>query len=231
MSKECYKCKEILPFDNFQKEFGYTDGYRNSCKKCKKLSYNFVYTDDQLLTCNICKEIKKYEEMSLKGKYKPSYCKVCINIKQKIKKAKINIISEVKTIEYFKLLRRERDRRYYNNRYKNNPLYRIVHNLRHRVWEAVKNKCGNTMELTGCSKDDLMKHLESQFTEGMTFENYGKWHIDHIRPCTSFNLSDPEEQKKCFHWTNLQPLWAADNIRKSNKYLRDIEENLTNLKI
>ena len=74
------------------------------------------------------------------------------------------------------------------------------------------------MELTGCSKNDLLKHLESKFTEGMTFENYGEWHIDHIRPCASFNLEDPEEQKKCFHWTNLQPLWALDNIRKGDKW-------------
>jgi hypothetical protein len=84
---------------------------------------------------------------------------------------------------------------------------------------AVQEKTGKTMELVGCSKDDLLVHLESKFTEGMTWENYGKWHIDHIRPCASFNLEDREEQKRCFHWTNLQPLWAQYNIRKGAKFV------------
>jgi len=82
---------------------------------------------------------------------------------------------------------------------------------------AVKVKTGKTLELTGCSKEELITHLQSKFTEGMTWDNYGEWHIDHILPCVSFNLEDPEEQKKCFHWTNLQPLWAIDNIRKGAK--------------
>jgi hypothetical protein len=53
----------------------------------------------------------------------------------------------------------------------------------------------------------------------MTRENHGIWHIDHITPCTAFDLTDPEQQKKCFHYTNLQPLWASDNIRKGNKII------------
>ena len=74
------------------------------------------------------------------------------------------------------------------------------------------------MELTGCSKDELFKYLESKFIEDMTWDNYGKWHIDHIRPCASFNLENSEEQIECFHYTNLQPLWAKDNISKGSKY-------------
>jgi hypothetical protein len=66
---------------------------------------------------------------------------------------------------------------------------------------------------------DLFKHLESKFTEGMSWSNYGYkgWHVDHIKPCASFDLSDPEEQKKCFHYTNLQPLWWYDNFKKGAK--------------
>ena len=74
------------------------------------------------------------------------------------------------------------------------------------------------MKLVGCSIEKLKQHLESQFKEGMTFSNYGKWHIDHIRPCTSFDLSKLDEQYKCFHYTNLQPLWAEENLRKSSSY-------------
>jgi len=96
------------------------------------------------------------------------------------------------------------------------PVHRIRKNMGSRIYLALKNK-GKTMDLIGFSKEELVKHLESKFTEGMTWENYGEWHVDHIRPCASFNLEVPEEQKKCFHWTNLQPLWAQDNLRKGAK--------------
>jgi hypothetical protein len=82
------------------------------------------------------------------------------------------------------------------------------------------NKSQHSIELIGCSSKELESYLENQFTEGMTWENYGYygWHIDHIKPCSSFDLTDPEQQKLCFHYSNLQPLWAKDNIKKSNKY-------------
>jgi hypothetical protein len=77
--------------------------------------------------------------------------------------------------------------------------------------------------LLGCSVSFLKGFLEAKFTEGMTWQNHGEWHIDHIKPCASFNLLDEEEQKKCFHYTNLQPLWAAENLSKGCKY---IDENI-----
>ena len=68
---------------------------------------------------------------------------------------------------------------------------------------------------------DLKLHLENQFVDGMNWNNYGKngWHIDHIKPCASFDLTDPKQQKICFHYTNLQPLWAIDNLIKHSKLL------------
>lgn len=74
------------------------------------------------------------------------------------------------------------------------------------------------MEYVGCSPAFLREHLENLFTDGMTWENQGEWHIDHIRPCASFDLTTEEERHKCFHYTNLQPLWAADNISKGAKW-------------
>ena len=77
-----------------------------------------------------------------------------------------------------------------------------------------------TLQLLGVPNAEfLWNHLEKQFQSGMTRENHGKWHIDHIIPCTAFDLTDPEQQKKCFHYTNLQPLWAIDNMKKSNKII------------
>jgi len=111
---------------------------------------------------------------------------------------------------------------YSAERYRVDPYFRLTINLRSRLGTAIRDgygiKCGNTLELTGCTWAELRSHLESQFTEGMTWENYGKWHVDHIRPCASFDLSLDEEQKICFNYSNLQPLWAKDNLRKSDKY-------------
>jgi len=98
--------------------------------------------------------------------------------------------------------------------------FRILQRCRKRLWDALKRnvKSKRTIELIGCSVDELLAHLESQFQEGMNWDNYGEWHIDHIKPCAMFDFSKEEDQKECFHYTNLQPLWAIENIRKSNKY-------------
>jgi len=103
-----------------------------------------------------------------------------------------------------------------------NPTPQILNSLRVRMHQTLKGelKANHSMELIGCTKEELKQHLEDQFTEGMGWYNYGKygWHIDHIKPCARFNLADPEEQRKCFHFTNLQPLWAEDNMKKHDKW-------------
>jgi len=130
-----------------------------------------------------------------------------------------------KTIEEKRLIKRvklskEYYRNYAANRSRNDMSFRITNSLRARVRAAIKNKRGKksfkTMQLIGCSIAELRQHLEKQFTEGMTWENYGSWHIDHIKPCASFNLLKEEEQLECFNFKNLQPLWAKDNLRKGN---------------
>ena len=96
---------------------------------------------------------------------------------------------------------------------------RIKNNLRSRLYKCVAGGYKNpSFQYVGCSIDKLKKHLESKFTKGMTWENYGAWHIDHIRPCASYDLTIEEEIHRCFNYTNLQPLWAADNIRKGDKW-------------
>jgi len=101
--------------------------------------------------------------------------------------------------------------------------FRLIQNIRAVTGSALKNnaKTGHTVELLGCSIRDLCSHLERQFTPGMTWDNYGRngWHIDHIIPLSYFDLSDPDQQKRAWHYTNLQPLWAIDNIIKSNKII------------
>ena len=104
------------------------------------------------------------------------------------------------------------------NRYKNDPAYKILCSLRNRIRKVLngKSKSQSTMKLLGCDINTFIKYIESQFIEGMNWNNYNLygWHLDHIKPCSSFDLTKPEEQKKCFHYNNLQPLWAKDNLSK-----------------
>lgn len=99
--------------------------------------------------------------------------------------------------------------------------FRLKCNLRKRLSFLLRlsltKKTEQTMDLLGCSIDYLKAHLASKFTEGMSFENYGAWHIDHIRACDLFDLTKETERRECFHYTNLQPLWAVDNLKKNNR--------------
>jgi len=96
------------------------------------------------------------------------------------------------------------------------PNYKLSNNLRVRLYGALKNnhKKGSAVRDLGCTVPELWDHLENNFQAGMTRENYGEWHVDHIKPLASFDLTDREQLKKACHWSNLQPLWAEDNIRK-----------------
>lgn len=110
-----------------------------------------------------------------------------------------------------------RNKKYYNE--KPERKIRVLYGCRIRRALNGKMKSATTNKLLGCSSEYLKRYLEELFSEGMTWENYGEWHIDHIRPCSSFDLTDPEQQRACFHYTNLQPLWAKDNLKKNNKYI------------
>jgi hypothetical protein len=118
---------------------------------------------------------------------------------------------------------------YERQQYQSDPNYRLACNLRSRVYGALKTgvKSARTMELIGCTIEQLWDHLEHQFQPGMTRENMGSvWHHDHIKPCASFNLEDPAQQSACFGFMNLQPLFGAENIAKGAKL--ETEEQFVN---
>ena len=127
---------------------------------------------------------------------------------------------------------RENARRYRNKkstwekecqRKKEDVNFRLKHLICRRIANAIKKQCSNksikTIELLGCSIQQAREHIEKQFKDGMSWDNYElyTWHIDHIYPLSKFDLTKIEEQKKAFHYTNLQPLFATDNIRKSDR--------------
>ena len=109
----------------------------------------------------------------------------------------------------------------FRKKFKEDKNFKSLNNIRRRLRAAIKglNKSQKTLDLLGCDISFLWKYLEKKFKPGMSKENYGEWHIDHIVPCASFDLSDPKQQEKCFHYTNLQPLWARENLQKSSKIL------------
>ena len=114
------------------------------------------------------------------------------------------------------------------NRRNKDSKKRLINSQRSRIRKAIKamKKSNRTMDLVGCSAIQLKDYLESKFQDGMSWDNYGKygWHVDHIRPCASFDLSDSEQQEECFHYKNLQPLWAKDNLSKGSHYNPQTED-------
>ena len=118
---------------------------------------------------------------------------------------------------------------YIKKRLKTDVGFRILQNLRSRLTMELKrnSKSDHTIKLLGCSVKFLKEYLEKQFKKNMNWNNYGRnknnWQVDHKRPCCSFDLSKPSEQKKCFHYSNLQPLWIKENSAKrkfDNLYLK-----------
>lgn len=161
--------------------------------------------------CLICN--KKFKRTDTFRKYCSNNCKI------KAQKEKKPDYDE-KYYQQNKVKINQQRKKYRNQRLKTDIDFKVRHYLRHRIYMAIKGyiKSENTLQLLGCSIEQLKKHLELKFTNGMSFKNYGKWHIDHIKPCASFDLRKKSEQRKCFNYTNLQPMWAKENLEKSDKY-------------
>lgn len=191
MLKQCSKCKSKKEIAQFHKNKCHKDGHDNYCKICSK-----EYKSKSKTALEYHKNYRdRHREKNIK------YCREYY----KNNKERINA----------------QNTEYCRNRKLNDVSYKIKVNLRRRLNNALKglNKSNSTLNLIGCSIIALREHLESQFKEGMNWDNYGKWHIDHIRPCSSFDLNDLEQQKICFNYKNLQPLWAEDNLRKGAKII------------
>jgi hypothetical protein len=111
---------------------------------------------------------------------------------------------------------RSKYNQYFVDRRNRDVNFKIAHTLRRRLTSFVKN--GSSVDNLGCSLLELKQYLESKFQPGMTWENHGEWHIDHIKLLSKFNLSEKEQLKQACHYTNLQPLWAKENLEKANTW-------------
>ena len=208
------KCKMEYPVteEYFYKNKDNKDGFFNVCKECckrRRRKYHKEYREEDnersLKWCQKHKDKKK--------KYDEKYYQ-----EHREKKRE-------RSVEYYYKHKNER-REYKKNKWKTDIGYRTRSNLNRRLNYALKSqnirKTTHTMCLIGCSINFLKKHFESQFLPGMAWDNYGygggKWCVDHIKPCVAFDLIDPEQQKECFNYKNLQPLWNKDNLSKSSFY-------------
>lgn len=195
--------------------------------KVEKVLSKCIGCDTMVLTswptrpvrCKLCKKKKYYAQSREFYKH---------NKQQLLDKQKIFANKHAKAIRIFHSQWRKNNTEHIKAYYKNkrsDPHFRIRSSLHNRVYAVMKGKrkAAKTLEMLGCSQPDLRLHLEQKFLPGMSWDNYGngldKWSIDHIIPCASFDLTKEEEQRKCFHYTNLQPLWCVENSRKGAKIL------------
>lgn len=191
-------------------------------QRAKKLE---EYAKIKSKKCKKCKKLKPRDNFrkSKTGKYGLSNnCKSCQK-KIQIERQERNIIRSKVYYEQNRETLLAKGYEAKKKRLKNDPDFKLKELLSHRVRRAIHDQRGKksakTLELLGCSIEEARIHLEYQFREGMNWNNHGinGWHIDHIIPCSSFDLTKKEEQNKCFHYTNLQPLWAEENLKKGNK--------------
>lgn len=237
-TKVCKICGNEKPFTDYwwkhkTEKYVYLSSYCKECEKIVKRKSNLKNRDKNKEKYLLIKDEKNGRRRERywanrdkilpirreKDKSNPKVKEYAISYREDNKE-----ILNKKALEWSKLpevkIRRNIKKK---ERRQNDVGFRMEGILRCRIGDAIREqKCRKsyrTLELIGCSIDKLIEYLESKFLPGMSWENHGRygWHLDHILPCSSFDLTNPWQQKLCFHYTNLQPLWAVDNLTKSDK--------------
>lgn len=192
-TKICGMCKEFKELQLFYKDNRSKDGLQSSCKLCRssRTKPGGCYYEKHLAQCKIQRDKTKEKKKAYNKLY-----------------AKNN-----------KEIMRKHHTAYAKKRRASDPLFKLAINVRNRIRLALKTKGfkknHKSFDLVGCSLAELAIHIESQFKDDMSWSNQGKWHIDHKIPLSSVD-TEIEILRLC-HYTNLQPLWALENIKKGNK--------------
>lgn len=217
MTKRCPICRAKKSSENFYKCSAAKDGLGGYCKQCadaKKVAWNAEHPEKK----------KAYVQKGRILHGKARYAR---------RKARRELNIEAWRRRYLATYRRNAAKIIARNKLKRqiDMGYRLGRSLSARLVYAFKNtrtkkRPGIALELLGCSMEDFRIYLESKFDSGMTWQNYGRpsngertWEIDHIMPCAIFDLTKPDHQKRCFHFSNLQPLWMDANRKKSKTVL------------
>ena len=193
----CFNCSESKSLYNFQFRKD-TNKYRNTCKLCRSNYHKQWKTDNKEHL------LQKEKEYRIKNKERLSVYHKCW------RDTNNETINSNRKLIYKQNMK--------------NPEFRILNSCRSRVRNILSLKSDKTINLIGKSPNFLVKWLEYQFNSNMSWNNYGSyWHIEHVTPCSSFNLENKKEQYKCFNWENLKPLEASKNCSKGDKIvLKDI---------
>lgn len=214
--KACSRCKGSYNIQLFRKNRNKKDGLHSQCKACE-LEYRNRTREDRLVKSKAY-YVRNRDLFSSKHKlYRSKNKEILKAYRANYRRA--NVVKEAiwKGSWYTKNVKNIS--RKAKERYRTDYFHALKSRVRHRTREAFKRakivKPNKTHILLGCTYSTLMRHIESLFTSGMTWENRGKWHIDHIIPLAS--ATNEEELIKLCHYTNLQPLWAVDNLRKGSK--------------
>lgn len=204
--KTCSHCKEQKADNEFTKRNGKPN--YSLCKKCQnEMTRNYKRKNSE--------HIREYNKL-----YKSQYSNVISQYNRKYNLENRESIQKRQNVQH-------------SERKKYDVNYRLSCALRSRLNGIFKEKSHeHTLVLLGCTLDFFRIWIEYNFDEDMTFENYGKyWHIDHVIPCSVFKLEDKDEQTKCFHWTNLQPLERIENLRKNDTLTKEmIDKQKYNIK-
>jgi len=244
--KVCKKCDVEKSLNEMVKRVGVSGGYRPLCKSCYNLykiekrknrdilqkekdreyyqNYSKINYDKVIKSQRTYQENNKEKENIRKQKYREENREKMKIYSREYRKKNGEKISESAKIYYQN--NKNKRRVYENNKRKNDTIFKMTNSMRSRINIYLKSrkiyKTNKTFEIVGCTPEFLKEHLEKQFKEGMSWENYGLygWHIDHIIPLSSSKTEEKIHQLS--HYTNLQPLWAEDNLKKGNKILKTI---------
>ena len=224
----CKKCEREYKEDNKERLSIANSEYRKNNKEKIKERDSIYYIKNKERISERSKEYNKKNKEKIAQDHRVYSKKNKEQIKNRRKDYRLKNEEKEKAQqkEYY-LLNREHlikeVTKYSTERKKRDVNYRITCNLRCRLHHALEHrserKSKRTIELLGCTVQELIEHLENQFRDGMSWANYGinGWVIDHFIPCASFDLTDTEQQKRCFHFSNLKPLFVEENLRKGKK--------------
>lgn len=229
--KRCSRCKIWKKLFNFGCDKSTSDGLRGSCKPChaEKKEKPTIRTEIDGVAhkrCTICLDMKPMEVSFYRNKcILDGYAGMC----KDCEKANRNREQQAEYNKEYKQVPVNKERRQENEkqRREDDPEYKLGQSLRVRQRHAILKgkKLARNKELFGESTTFIRSHIEDQFYDGMTWDNYGDmWELDHILPCAAFDINSLEEQKICFTWQNLQPLTCKDNNKKRDKIYRDLFE-------
>lgn len=196
--KMCIECGFLKELGDFVTRKGCSDGHINKCKSCMKEKKALIWVNHG----------HKYNHQKRSKR-------AVITAKRVASQALVKVV-----VPEFILKRREAQAQYMKKRLKEIP-FKLLHAARNRLWYVLKGaaKAGVTVNLMGCTPEELKAHIEKKFKPGWTWDGWGPiFDIDHIIPCSKFDMRDPEQQRRCFHYTNLQPLEKEIN-RGSKKIL------------